>query len=147
MRINLTSSLCSNRLEIQTNPFVRTRENLHDPKKKFLYKTLNAEITLRCFPGGSLVKNLPANAGDTGSIPDLGRSNMKTRGKVAQSCRTLCDPMDYTVHGILQPRILEWLSHSLLQGIFPTQGSNPGLPHCRQITPGMEQLIPGALKP
>ena len=23
-------------------------------------------------------------------------------------------------------------SHSLLQGIFPTQGSNPGLPHCRQ---------------
>ena len=23
--------------------------------------------------------------------------------------------------------------HSLLQGIFPTQGSNPGLPHCRQI--------------
>ena len=24
-------------------------------------------------------------------------------------------------------------SHSLLQGISPTQGSNPGLPHCRQI--------------
>ena len=24
-------------------------------------------------------------------------------------------------------------SHSLLQGIFPTQGLNPGLPHCRQI--------------
>ena len=24
-------------------------------------------------------------------------------------------------------------NHSLLQGIFPTQGSNPGLPHCRQI--------------
>ena len=24
-------------------------------------------------------------------------------------------------------------SHSLLQGIFPTQGSNPGLPHCRRI--------------
>ena len=24
-------------------------------------------------------------------------------------------------------------SHSLLQGIFPTQGSNPGLPKCRQI--------------
>ena len=26
-----------------------------------------------------------------------------------------------------------WSSLSLLQGIFPTQGSNPGLPHCRQI--------------
>ena len=28
------------------------------------------------FPGGSVVKNPPANAGDTGSIPDLGRSHM-----------------------------------------------------------------------
>ena len=27
--------------------------------------------------------------------------------KVTQSCLTLCDPMDYTVHGILQARILE----------------------------------------
>ena len=53
--------------------------------------------------------------------------------KVAQSCPTLCDPMDYTVHGILQARILEWLAVSLLQGIFPTQGSNPGLSHCRLI--------------
>ena len=26
------------------------------------------------FPGGSVVKNLPANAGDAGSIPELGRS-------------------------------------------------------------------------
>ena len=30
--------------------------------------------------------------------------------KVAQLCPTLCDPMDYTVHGILQVRILEWVS-------------------------------------
>ena len=28
------------------------------------------------FPGGAVVKNLPANAGDTGSIPGLGRSHM-----------------------------------------------------------------------
>ena len=28
------------------------------------------------FPGGSVAKNLPANAGDQGSIPDLGRSHM-----------------------------------------------------------------------
>ena len=57
---------------------------------------------------------------------------------VAQSCVTLFDPMDCSllgsfVHGILQPRILEWGSLSLLQGIFPTQGSNPGLPHGRRI--------------
>ena len=30
--------------------------------------------------------------------------------KVAQSCLTLCDPMDYSVHGILQARILEWVA-------------------------------------
>ena len=30
--------------------------------------------------------------------------------KFAQSCLTLCDPMDYTVHGILQARILEWVA-------------------------------------
>ena len=56
--------------------------------------------------------------------------------KFAQSCPTCCNTMDYTVHGILQVRVLEWVlkgSLSLLQGIFPTQGSNPGPPHCRQI--------------
>ena len=115
--------------------------------------------------------------------------------KVAQSCLTLRNPMDYTVYGILQARILEWVtfsfssgslcvkshkcifyrgiffgciiyirsdhitrsvvsdslwphgldsprnspgqntgvgSHSLFQGIFPIQGSNPGL-YCRWI--------------
>ena len=30
--------------------------------------------------------------------------------KVAQSCLTLCDPLDYIVHGILQARILEWVA-------------------------------------
>jgi len=35
--------------------------------------------------------------------------------------------------GILQARIVEWFPHALLQGIFPTQGLNPGLPYCRQI--------------
>ena len=104
--------------------------------------------------------------------------------EVAQSCPTLCDPMDCSLpgsstHGIFQARVLEWGAiafsavkwsevkwnrsvvsdslwshrlqparlfcpwdfpgsstgvdcHFLLQGIFPTQGSNPGLPHCRQ---------------
>ena len=30
--------------------------------------------------------------------------------KVTQLCPTLCDPKDYTVHGILQARILEWVA-------------------------------------
>ena len=36
--------------------------------------------------------------------------------KVTQSCPTLCDPMDYTVHGILQARILEWLAFPFSRG-------------------------------
>ena len=57
---------------------------------------------------------------------------------VTQSCPTDCDPMDCNpsgscVHGILQARITWVDSHSLLQRIFPTQGSNPGLLHCRRI--------------
>ena len=36
--------------------------------------------------------------------------------KLAQSCLTLCDPMDYTVHGILQARILEWLVFPFFRG-------------------------------
>ena len=58
--------------------------------------------------------------------------------KVAQSCLTLCDPMDCSllassVHRILQARILEWVPIPFLQGIFQTQGSNAGLLNCRQI--------------
>ena len=36
-------------------------------------------------------------------------------------------------HGFLQARILEWIAFSLLEEIFPIQGSNPGLLHCRWI--------------
>ena len=98
--------------------------------------------------------------------------NCKVKVKVAQSCPTLCDPMDCTVHGNLRARILErvafsfsrgssqprdltqvshiagkfftsWVtgkpkntgvgSLSLFQQILPTQESNRGLLHCRQI--------------
>ena len=37
------------------------------------------------------------------------------------------------VHGILQGKNTGMSSCSFLQGIFLTQASNPGLPHCRQI--------------
>jgi len=47
--------------------------------------------------------------------------------KVSQSCPTLCDPTGHTVPGILHARILEWVAFAFIQGIFPTQGSNPGL--------------------
>ena len=35
---------------------------------------------------------------------------MKVKLKVAQSCLILCDYMDYTVHGIIQARIVEWVA-------------------------------------
>ena len=53
----------------------------------------------------------------------------KVQVKVAQSCLTLGDPMDYTVHGILQAGILEWVAFPF----FPTQGSTLGLAHCERI--------------
>ena len=49
----------------------------------------------------------------------------------------LCNPMDCSlpgshVHGTFPARFLAWNLPFLLQGIFPTQGSNLGLPHCRK---------------
>ena len=46
---------------------------------------------------------------------------------VTESCLTLCDPMDcsppsFSVHGILQARILEWIAIS-----SPEELSNPGI--------------------
>ena len=38
------------------------------------------------------------------------------KAKVAQCCLTLCDPKDYTVHGILQARILEWVAFPFSRG-------------------------------
>ena len=40
----------------------------------------------------------------------------KVKVKVAQSCRTRCDPVDYAVHGILQTRILEWVACPFSRG-------------------------------
>ena len=67
---------------------------------------------------------------------------------VTQSCPTLFDPMDCSppgspVHEILWGRILRDVlvgCHFLLQGIFLTQGSNPGLLNCRQILDHLSHL-------
>ena len=40
----------------------------------------------------------------------------KKKVKVAQSCPTLCDPMDYAVHGVFQARILEWVAFPFFRG-------------------------------
>ena len=113
------------------------------------------------FPGDSVVKNLPAMreipvqslgqedplekamANHTSvlawGIPwtdwqkSIGsQSWTEVKVKVTQSCPTLLP------HGLYSPwnspgQTTSVARHSLLQGIFPTQGSNPGLLNCRQI--------------
>ena len=48
-----------------------------------------------------------------------------------QLCPTLCNPMDCPRNSPAKNSGMGY--HSLLQGIFPIQGSNPGLLYCRQI--------------
>ena len=55
---------------------------------------------------------------------------------IAQLYLTLCDPLDCSppgssVHGDSPGKNTGVGCHALLQGIFPTQELNPGLPHCR----------------
>ena len=94
------------------------------------------------FPGGSVGKNPPAVQemqetwvrtlgqddcleGDAKGHKELDMTeatehirilNMSVKVKVTQSCPTLCYPMDYTVHGILQARILEWVAFPFSRG-------------------------------
>ena len=72
-------------------------------------------------------------------IPSLGPVTVNML--VTQSCRLFatawtvarmdCSPPGSSVHGILQARILEWVAVPFSRGL--TQGSNPGLLHCRRI--------------
>ena len=69
------------------------------------------------------------------TLPDI-----RVIAKVTQSCLTLCDHMDCGPwHSPGQN--IEVGSLSLLQGIFPTQGSNPGLPHFWQNLYQLSHLI------
>ena len=68
----------------------------------------------------------------------IGTRNVKSMCLVAQSCLTLCDPMDYSLTCSSVQRDSPGKNtgvgcHALFQGIFPTQGSNPGILHCRWI--------------
>ena len=53
------------------------------------------------------------------------KGNPKVKMKVAQAYLTLCNPMDYTVHGILQTRILEWVAFPSSRG--SSQPTSPEL--------------------
>ena len=88
-----------------------------------------------CFPCGSAGKESACNEGDLGLIPGLGRCPGEGKGYPLQysglEISMDCSPPGSSVHGdsLGKNTGVDW--HSLLQGIFLTQGSNPGLPHCR----------------
>ena len=78
------------------------------------------------------------------SFPVLGRDSLLLSQlgccccSVAKSCLTLCNPIDCSPpgssgHGDFPGKNTAVGCHALLQGIFPTQGSNSGLLHCGQI--------------
>ena len=87
-----------------------------DPLKK---DRLPAPVFLG-FPSGSAGKESACNAGDLGSIPGFGRSPGEGKGYPLQYT-SLENSMDYTVRGILQARVLEWVAFP-----FSRRSSQPG---------------------
>ena len=82
------------------------------------------------FPGSSAGKESACNAGDPSSIPGLGRSPGEGKGYPLQY-----SGLEYSMNSPWNSpgQNTEVGSLFLLQGIFPTQGLNPGLPHCRRM--------------
>ena len=58
---------------------------------------------------------------------------LKVKVKVTQSCPTLCDSMEYRVHGILQARILEWVPFPFSRESSQPRDRTQVYLHCRQI--------------
>ena len=86
-----------------------------------------------------IFSEVKSNPFSRGNVPFIGQSMQPNRQRqrqgvkmnrflaYCQSCPTLSNPMDCIVQNTGAG------CHFLLQAIFPTQGSNPGLPYCRRI--------------
>ena len=94
---------------LQSMGLQRVRHNLVAEQKQ------ETPATMRGFPGGSVVKNPPANTGDMGSIPESGRYPGEGNGNPLQySC--LQNSMDRgtwqaTVHGVAKSDTPEQITH------------------------------------
>ena len=107
-------------------------------------------ITLRGLPGGSVVKNPPANAGDVGLIPGSGRSPGEGNGHPLQ-CSGLENPMDrgarqVTVHGVAksQTGLSDW-AHTHTHTRIPLIEGRRLETHAgrtRQLGKGVQEGIP-----
>ena len=63
----------------------------------------------------------------------VNKSESVSHSGVSNTFETPWSPPGSSVHGDPLDKNTGMVCHSYLQGIFPTQGSNPGLPHCGQI--------------
>ena len=73
------------------------------------------------FPGGSVVKNLPANAGDMGLIPFSGRSPGEGNG----------NPLQYSCLGNLMNRVAWWATVHEVARSWPWLNTHVGMPALR----------------
>ena len=73
------------------------------------------------------------------------RVKVKLLSHVRLCNHTYCSLAGSSIHGIFQARILEWVAISFSRGsgeeVFPTQGQNPGIPHCTQMLCHLSQLM------
>ena len=100
----------------------------------FFFFNLNTILLTTKYPAILHSKMAGLNQGPKGNW----KKSLSVCVLVTQSYLTLCNHMDCippgsSVHGILQQEYWSGYCHALLQGIFPTQVSNSGLPYCRQI--------------
>ena len=99
-------------ISLQVYLFVYTGETLLKGREVFMYSQF---IVLIC-----------NSANNFSSYHELLITKSESESEVAQSCPTLCDPVDcslpgFSIHGILQARILEWVTISFSRG-----SSRPG---------------------
>ena len=105
-------------------------------------------FTTLTFPGGSVVKNPPANAGDVGSIPGLGRSAGEGNGSPLQySC--LGNPMNrgalagYSPWGPKESDTTQQLNNNILKKtyLFPSYYKWEMLQHFRSYSESYKDQI------
>ena len=106
------------------------QSNLKEINSEYLLEELMLKLKLQYFG------HLDGKNWLIGKDSDAGKS--ESQSEVTQSCLTLCDPTDWLwPTRLLHPWDFAGKNtgvgcYFLLQESFPTQGLNPGLPHCRQ---------------
>ena len=91
-----------------TQRFKKSEESAKDVPKKELPETDSVGIQLYGLPDREFKIAVIM------MLTEVRKLHVKV--KVAQSCPTLCDPMDYTLHRILQARVLEWVAFPFSRG-------------------------------